>query len=96
MNVLDIINTAIAEHRTRFAFELLPPLKGDGMGGVFAAIDRLIGFDPAYINVTFHREGIKRCVPMAASNGTSYAAVPARWASRPPFRRSTASKSCRT
>ena len=45
MNVLDIINTAIAEHRTRFAFELLPPLKGDGMGGVFAAIDRLIGFD---------------------------------------------------
>ena len=78
MNVLDIINTAIAEHRTRFAFELLPPLKGDGMGGVFAAIDRLIGFDPAYINVTW-------C-----------AAVPARWASRPPFRRSTASKSCRT
>ena len=62
MNVLDIINTAIAEHRTRFAFELLPPLKGDGMGGVFAAIDRLIGFDPAYINVTFHREGIKQAV----------------------------------
>ena len=62
MNVLDIINTAIAEHRTRFAFELLPPLKGDGMGGVFAAIDRLIGFDPAYINVTFHREGIKQSV----------------------------------
>ena len=59
MNVLDIINTAIAEHRTRFAFELLPPLKGDGMGGVFAAIDRLIGFDPAYINVTFHREALK-------------------------------------
>ena len=62
MNVLDIINTAIAEHRTRFAFERLPPLKGDGMGGVFAAIDRLIGFDPAYINVTFHREGIKQSV----------------------------------
>ena len=62
MNVLDIINTAIAEHRTRFAFELLPPLKGEGMGGVFAAIDRLIGFDPAYINVTFHREGIKQSV----------------------------------
>ena len=62
MNVLDIINTAIAEQRTRFAFELLPPLKGDGMGGVFAAIDRLIGFDPAYINVTFHREGIKQSV----------------------------------
>ena len=96
MNVLDIINTAIAEHRTRFAFELLPPLKGDGMGGVFAAIDRLIGFDPAYINVTFHREGIKQSVRPDASTGTWCAAVPARWASRPPFRRSTASKSCRT
>lgn len=62
MNVVEIINTAVAEHRTRFAFELLPPLKGDGMSGVFAAIDRLIGFDPAYINVTFHREGIKQSV----------------------------------
>ena len=57
MNVVDIINKAISERRTRFAFELLPPLKGDGCCGVFGSIDRLIGFDPAYINVTFHREG---------------------------------------
>ena len=62
MNVVEIINEAIASGRTRFAFELLPPLKGDGMGGVFESIDRLIGFDPAYINVTFHREGIKQAV----------------------------------
>ena len=62
MNVVEIINEAIASGRTRFAFELLPPLKGDGMGGVFAAIDRLIGFDPAYINVTFHREALKEDV----------------------------------
>ena len=79
MNVVDIINKAISERRTRFAFELLPPLKGDGCCGVFGSIDRLIGFDPAYINVTFHREGIKRrCAPTAASNGTSCAAAPAR------------------
>lgn len=32
MNVTDIIQEAIAAKRTRFAFELLPPLKGDGMG----------------------------------------------------------------
>ena len=51
MNVVDIINKAISERRTRFAFELLPPLKGDGCCGVFGSIDRLIGFDPAYINV---------------------------------------------
>ena len=30
------------------------------MGGIFAAIDPLMEFDPAYINVTFHREGIKQ------------------------------------
>ena len=62
MNVVDIINKAISERRTRFAFELLPPLKGDGCCGVFGSIDRMIGFDPAYINVTFHREGIKQAV----------------------------------
>ena len=62
MNVVDIINKAISERRTRFAFELLPPLKGDGCCGVFGSIDRLIGFGKAYITVTFHREGIKQAV----------------------------------
>lgn len=59
MNVVDILREAAAAGRTRFAFELLPPLKGDGTGGVFAAIDPLTEFDPAYVNVTFHREGVK-------------------------------------
>ncbi len=60
MNVTDLIHSAAARQKTRFAFELLPPLKGDGMGGVMAAIDPLMEFDPAYINITFHREGIKQ------------------------------------
>lgn len=59
MNVIDIINQALTEHRTRFAFELLPPLKGDGMQKIFDAIDPLIAYDPAYINITYHREVIK-------------------------------------
>ncbi len=59
MNVIEIINQAITEKRTRFAFELLPPLKGDGMQKIFDAIDPLTAFEPAYINITFHREGIK-------------------------------------
>ena len=59
MNVVDIINEAIASKRTRFAFELLPPLKGDGMQKIFAAVEPLMPFDPAYVNITFHREGIK-------------------------------------
>lgn len=59
MNVLDIIHGAAAQKKTRFAFELLPPLKGDGMGGIFAAIDPLMEFDPAYINVTYHSASVK-------------------------------------
>ncbi len=59
MKVIDIINQAIAESRTRFAFELLPPLKGAGLDRIYEAIDPLMAFDPAYINITFHREGIK-------------------------------------
>ena len=59
MNVVDIINEAVASGRTRFAFELLPPLKGDGMQKIFAAVEPLMALDPAYVNITFHREGIK-------------------------------------
>ncbi len=62
MNVTEIIHDTLAQRKSRFAFELLPPLKGDGMQGTFAAIDPLMEFDPAYINVTFHRESIKQQV----------------------------------
>jgi len=60
MNVLDLIHGAQASGRTRFAFELLPPLKGDGKQSVFNAIEPLMEFDPAYINITCHRESIKQ------------------------------------
>ena len=60
MNATEIIHSALAQGTTRFAFELLPPLKGDGIGTTFAAIDPLMEFDPAYINVTFHREVLKQ------------------------------------
>lgn len=59
MQVIDIINNALDDGRTRFTFELLPPLKGDGTKTVFDAIDPLMEFDPAYINVTYHREDVK-------------------------------------
>ena len=38
-----------------FTFELLPPLKGHSIERIYTAIDRLIEFDPAYINFTSHR-----------------------------------------
>ena len=59
MNITDLIQGAVASRTTRFAFELLPPLKGDGTRSVFGAIDPLMDFNPAYINVTFHREALK-------------------------------------
>lgn len=38
-----------------FTFELLPPLKGHSIERVYAAIDKLVEFNPAYINFTSHR-----------------------------------------
>ena len=49
--------TKIIEHDTdsrRFSFEVLPPLKGTGTAKLFADIDRLKEFNPAYINITTH------------------------------------------
>jgi methylenetetrahydrofolate reductase (NADPH) len=41
-----------------FTFELLPPLKGHSIERVYSTIDRLIEFQPAYINFTTHRNEI--------------------------------------
>ncbi len=41
-----------------FTFELLPPLKGHSIERIYNAIDRLIEFQPAYINFTTHRNEI--------------------------------------
>lgn len=58
MQVIELIHKAIESGKSRFGFELLPPLKGDGTQGVFAAIEPLMAFLPAYINVTYHREDV--------------------------------------
>ena len=38
----------------RFSIEVLPPLKGTGTDKLFADIDKMREFDPAYINITTH------------------------------------------
>lgn len=58
-HVIESINRAKEEKRTLFAFELLPPLKGDGTTKTFEAIDPLMEFNPSFINVTSHREDVK-------------------------------------
>ena len=45
-----------AKGRTQFTFEILPPLKGQGIQSIFDAIDPLMEFKPPFIDVTYHRE----------------------------------------
>ncbi len=59
MKISEILQQAKNEGRTRFTFELLPPLKGETIGTIFDTIDALMPFDPAYINITYHREDVK-------------------------------------
>lgn len=43
---------------TIFSFEILPPLKGEHIDSIYAIIDPLIPYNPAFIEVTYHREEI--------------------------------------
>ena len=47
-----------AEHPTAFSFEVLPPVRGKSIEQVFKSIDRLMPFNPAYINITTHRSEV--------------------------------------
>jgi len=55
MTVKEILDTAT---EPLFTFELLPPLKGHSLERVYRAIDRLMDFNPAYINFTSHRNEV--------------------------------------
>lgn len=51
MTVTDLIHN---NNKTAFSFEVLPPLKGNSIEKVYNIIDKLIEFDPKYINITTH------------------------------------------
>ncbi|HUU99796.1 MAG TPA: methylenetetrahydrofolate reductase [NAD(P)H] [Bacteroidales bacterium] len=55
MSVIDKIKNAKGP---LFTFELLPPLKGHSIERVYTTINRLVEFNPAYINFTSHRNEI--------------------------------------
>ena len=55
MSVLESIRNAKSP---LFTFELLPPLKGHSIERIYSAIDRLLEFNPSYINFTTHRNEI--------------------------------------
>lgn len=54
--------TKVTEHinnangKTLFSFEILPPVKGDGIQKLFNAVEPLMEFNPKFIDVTYHRE----------------------------------------
>lgn len=55
---MSVIEKIISAKDPLFTFELLPPLKGHSIERVYSTIDRLMEFDPAYINFTTHRNEI--------------------------------------
>ncbi|KAA6307494.1 hypothetical protein EZS27_040835, partial [termite gut metagenome] len=52
MKIIDLITDS---KHTAFSFEILPPLKGTGIGKLYDMIDTLREFNPKYINITTHR-----------------------------------------
>jgi len=51
MSIISLLNN---RSKTAFSFEILPPLKGNNFSKVCAIIDKLLEFDPKYINITTH------------------------------------------
>lgn len=53
MKVIDHIQSA---QDTLLSIEILPPLKGQNIDSIFGTLDTLRPFNPAFVNVTYHRE----------------------------------------
>src|SRR3979409_1296796 len=55
-NILMKVTEHIAQAKdTLISFEVLPPLKGKGIGALYGHLDPLMEFKPSFINVTYHR-----------------------------------------
>ncbi len=54
MKVIDKINSQ--NGKPLFSFEILPPLKGNGIQSIHESIDPWVELEPSFINVTYHRE----------------------------------------
>jgi methylenetetrahydrofolate reductase (NADPH) len=53
--VIDKINN---RKQTLFSIEIVPPLRGNNIEGIYKRIDQLIDFDPAFINITYHKDEV--------------------------------------
>jgi methylenetetrahydrofolate reductase (NADPH) len=55
MKVIEHLQQA---NKTLFSFELLPPLKGHNIEGIYKTIDPLMEFKPSFVNITYHQEEV--------------------------------------
>ena len=53
MTITEILNQP---NHSRFSIELLPPLKGQHIDSIYRTMDALMPFQPAFVDVTYHRE----------------------------------------
>ena len=54
---LPSVTSQIAKsEKTLFSFEILPPLKGQHFEHIQQAVEPLMDFNPAFVNVTYHQE----------------------------------------
>lgn len=44
--------------KTLFSIEVLPPLKGQTINSIFETMDELMPFNPAFVDVTYHRQEV--------------------------------------
>lgn len=54
MNIIEHLNQL--NGKASFSIEILPPLKGVNINEIFESLAPVIEYNPAYINVTYHRE----------------------------------------
>ncbi len=45
-------------NKTLFSIEVLPPLKGQTINSIFETMDELMPYDPAFVDVTYHRQEV--------------------------------------
>lgn len=55
MKTQSVSQMLASTQKTMFSFEILPPLKGRSIAQIYNTIDRLMPFNPAFIEVTTHR-----------------------------------------
>jgi methylenetetrahydrofolate reductase (NADPH) len=53
---MKVSETIAKSKKPLLSFEILPPLKGKSIQTLYEGIDPLMEFNPAFINVTYHRE----------------------------------------